>query len=182
MRDADPITSLVLEEFRLRDADVDGMAASIVAGFSQRGEPAVPLLTSIDDRRDVAMVRALRGGEVTDPADRVALAPLVASWGAVKTYGPRIAERSDRSPSYYRLAVTESGVNTADPRARSERLDADGATVPIGLLWIGMPAGAAGLMVLLGNDERPDPTSTEPHEWPRSVSDRLGVRIYELRH
>jgi hypothetical protein len=181
MNDAHPITSLVLEEFRLRDVDVDGTAASIVAAFSQGSEPPVPLLTSIDDRRDVATVRALRGDEMTDPAERAALGPLVASWQAVKRYGPRIAERSDRSPSYYRLAVTESGINDPGPRAGTETLPADGETVPISLLWIGKPAGAAGLMVLVGNDERPEATSPEPQEWPLPLSDRLGVRVYELR-
>jgi hypothetical protein len=86
--------------------------ARIVARFPGGIEPPVPLLTSIDEHRDVALVRALHAGEKleTDPAHRAALDHLVASWQPVKHYGPRIAERSKTPPSHYRLAVTESGI------------------------------------------------------------------------
>src|SRR5881296_2740716 len=109
-----PIRVLVLEEFRLRAADVDGVAARIVAGSAHGIEPAIPLLTSIDDPRDVATLRALHAGEGTesDAAQHAALDPLVSSWGAPKHYGPRITERSQSPSSSFRLAVTESGINT----------------------------------------------------------------------
>lgn len=176
-----PITAFVLSEFRLRDADSGPAAAEIVAAFGAGMEPAVPLLTSIDDRRDVAFVRALHGAETTDPAERAALDPLVASWQAIKRYGPRIAERSESPPGYYRLAVTESGINdSAGARGEPRMVDAAGDSVPISLLWIGAPAGSAGMLVLLGNEERPA-SRPDPREWPLPLSARLGVRVYEMR-
>lgn len=174
------ITTLVLEEFRLRAGADDGAAARIVAAFSDGNEEAVPLLTSIDDRRDVATVRALHDGEATDPAERVALDPLVASWRSVKRYGPRMIEHADGLPSYYRLAVTESGINTPGGRpAPSEPTGATGALVRLDLLWIGTPLDTyAGLMVLIGSDAEGDGGRSD---WALPLSDDLGVRIYESR-
>src|SRR5205807_5922765 len=63
---ADPITVLVLQEFRLRAADDAAAAARIVAASPSGLEPAIPLLTSIEDGRDVATLRALRAGETTE--------------------------------------------------------------------------------------------------------------------
>src|SRR3990170_7973726 len=102
MPTADPINALVLQEFRLHAADSGGEAARIVAAFSDGIEPAVPLLTSIDDDRDVAIVRGLHAGEQPegDPRQRAALDPLVATWQPVKHYGPRITERSANPPTY----------------------------------------------------------------------------------
>jgi hypothetical protein len=59
MPTADPITVLVLQEFRLREADDAAAAARIVAASPTGIEPAIPLLTSIEDGRDVATLRAL---------------------------------------------------------------------------------------------------------------------------
>src|SRR5256885_1764539 len=107
------IRVLVLEEFRLRAEDIDGAVARIVAESPRGIEPAIPLLTSVDDRRDVATLRALHAGESTesDAAQHAALDPLVSSWEVPKHYGPRITERSESPPSSFRLAVTESGIN-----------------------------------------------------------------------
>jgi len=180
-----PINSLVLQEFRLHAADTSGDAARIVAAFSGGIEPAVPLLTSIDDDRDVAIVRGLHAGEKTeaDPEQRAALDALVASWQPVKRYGPRITERSESPPTYYRLAVTESGINNAEPEPPEpvpRDLATDGsASKRVGLLWIGLPMGTyAGLLTLLGSDDG-DAHRSEPREWPLPLSRPLGVRIYE---
>src|SRR5207302_8678221 len=110
---ADAIRLLVLEEFRLRDPDVDGAAARIVAACSTGIEPAVPLLTSIDDRCDVATLRALHSGESSegDVVQRAALAPPVSSWATPKHYRPRIPERSHGWASSFRLALAPRGVN-----------------------------------------------------------------------
>jgi hypothetical protein len=173
------ITALVLEEFRLRAADDDGAAARIVAAFS-----GVPMLTSIVDRRDVATIRALHEGETTDPGERVALDPLVATWRSVKRYGPRMIERTDGTPSYFRLAVTESGINTTTaPSAPTEATGATGTPMPLELLWIGAPVDTyAGLMVLIGNDGNDaQPDADRADRWPLPLSDELGVRIYESR-
>src|SRR4029077_17324547 len=118
MSTKDPIRVLVLEEFRLRAEDIDGAAARIVAESRHGVEPLIPLLTSIEDRRDVATLRGLHAGESTesDAAQHAALDPLVSSWAVPKHYGPRITERSESPPSCFRLAVTESGINAGDGR------------------------------------------------------------------
>jgi hypothetical protein len=179
------INALVVQEFRLHSADTAADAAGIVAEFSRGVGPAVPLLTSIDDSRDVATVRALRPGDLLegDPAERVALEPLVASWQPPRQYGPRITERSESPPSYYRLAVTESGINNASSDAlasrRRDAVDA-GEAAHLGLLWIGLPLGTyAGLMVLVGDHDDPAGAVSAPREWPLPFSRALGVRIYE---
>lgn len=184
-----PINALVLQEFRLHAADTASDAARIVAAFSPGIEPAVPLLTSIDDGRDVAIVRGLHEGEQTeaDPMQRAALEPFVATWQPVRRYGPRIAERSENPSSYYRLAVTESGINNAvgDPPDRPGPPDPVPEDRPtrstskrVGLLWIGQPVGThAGLLTLLGSDE-PEARRSEPRDW-LPLSRSMGVRIYE---
>lgn len=183
MATTDPISSLALQEFRLHDADSRGAAARIVAGFSGRIEPAVPLLTSIDDDRDVAILRGLHAGEraEADPVERAALDPLVSSWQPVKLYGPRITERSDKPPTYYRLAVTESGINgpaPSPPEPVQTVVAPRSSPKRVGLLWIGQPVGTyAGLLTLLGSDES-DERRSEPREW-LPLSRSMGVRIYE---
>lgn len=183
----DHIDTFVLQEFRLRVADSADEAARIVASFPGGIEPAVPLLTSIDDRRDVATVRALHAGEVVeaDPGERAALEPLVASWQPPRHYGPRITERSESSPTYYRLAVTESGINKGEPRATTavpRQLKQAPTSEPVGLLWIGRPIGTfAGLLTLVGSDGGRDEVRPDARVWPLPVSRPLGVRIYESR-
>jgi hypothetical protein len=182
----EPINALVLQEFRLHAADTADEAARIVAAFDLGAKDAVPLLTSIDDERDVATVRALHAGETTDDgsAQRAALDPLVASWQPVKQYGPRITERSDSPPSYYRLAVTGSGINNApaDPITALSPDAADGAATRLDLLWIGVPLETyAGLMILLGTGRDRDTIRADADDWPLPFTDHLGVRIYESR-
>jgi len=179
----DPIRVLVLQEFRLRAPDADGAAARIVAESLPGIEPAIPLLTSIDDRCDVATLRALHAGEPTaaDAAQHAALDPLVSSWATPKHYGPGITERSRSPSSRFRLAVTESGINAggAQPVTLSDGSDGDGTTSrPIGLIWTGVPVGThAGLLVLLGSSD--DARAHDPAEWPLPLSRDLGVRIYD---
>jgi hypothetical protein len=182
----DPIRVLVLEEFRLRTADVDGAAARIVAGSAHGIEPPIPLLTSVEDRRNVATLRALHAGESTESnaEQHAALDPLVSKWAAPKHYGPRITERSRSAPSSYRLAVTESGINAGGsppPQLPKETVDEEPTGRPIGLLWIGAPVGThAGLLVLLGGyDDDPRTVGGNPVGWPLPLSSDLGVRIYE---
>src|SRR5437879_12466142 len=118
MATENPICVLILEEFRLRTADADGAAARIVAESPRGIEPAIPLLTSIEDRRDVAMLRALHAGESTDrdAAQHAALDPFVSSWAVPKHYGPRLTEHSQRAPSSFRLGVPDSGINAGAAR------------------------------------------------------------------
>jgi hypothetical protein len=181
-----PIRVLVLEEFRLHTADLDGTAARIVADTPQGIEPAIPLLTSIEDNRNVATLRALHVGESTesDAAQHAALDPLVSSWAAPKHYGPRITERSQGPPSSFRLAVTESGINGGGtPRVSGPAgsVEDKATSRPIGLLWIGAPVDThAGLLVLLGSyDQAPQAVAGDPSGWPLPLSTDLGVRIYE---
>ncbi|MDQ2912505.1 MAG: hypothetical protein M3T56_04530 [Chloroflexota bacterium] len=186
MSTENPIQLLVLEEFRLREADVDGAAARIVAASPHGIEPAIPLLTSIEDRRDVATLRALHAGESTesDAVQRAALEPLVSSWAAPKHYGPRIAEQSESPPSSFRLAVTESGINAggaSPPVTLGQQPTGAGTTNrAVGLVWIGAPVGThAGLLVLLGSYDDPGAVGLDPSGWPLPLSRDLGVRIYE---
>lgn len=180
------IQTLVLQEFELRSADADGSVARLVASSSGSAARAVPLLTSIGDERRVATIRAVNEGDSLDPspAERAALAPFVSTWRMPRHYRPRIIERSQSPPSYYRLAVTESGINqtaVADPDEGPSSEPRGEDTTALDLLWIGAPVDSyAGLLVLLGSSghqaSRPD-----PREWPLPMSDALGVRIYEGR-
>jgi hypothetical protein len=186
MSPENPIRVFVLEEFRLRAEDIDGAVARIVAETPRGFEPAIPLLTSIEDRRDVATLRGLHAGESieSDARQRAALDPLVASWKAPKRYGPRITERSQSPPSSFRLAVTESGINargTTQVALGESSAEGDATSRAIGLLWIGTPVGThAGLLVLLGSyDDDPRAVGGDPFGWPLPLSNKLGVRVYE---
>jgi hypothetical protein len=185
MSTENPICVLVLEEFRLRAEDIGGAAARIVAESAPGIEPAIPLLTSIDDRRDVATLRALHESESTDSdaAQHAALDPLVSSWAVPKHYGPRITERSQSPPSSFRLAVTESGINRdGTPRVSlpGRRVEDETTSQAINLLWIGAPVGThAGLLVLVGSDEDQRAVGDDASGWPLPLSTDLGVRIYE---
>jgi hypothetical protein len=177
------IQLLVLEEFRLRTVDADGTVARIVGGSRRGREPAIPMLTSLDDPRNVAIVRALHPGESAEPdaAQHAALERFVSSWQTPKHYGPRITERSQSPPTQYRLAVTESGINDNAPVAENPRgLREDATSTDVGLLWIGQPIGTyAGLMVLLGGHEDPSGVGAAASDWPLALSRYLGVRMYE---
>ena len=155
-----------------------------MATFPVGIEPSVPLLRSIDDERDVAIVGALHVGErLAEREQRAALGSLVASWRPVKRYGPRISESTESPPSSYRLAVTESGINDQpdEPAVAQLAMTGDAPMTQVGLMWVGAPLQSyAGLMVLLGsyddqNADRPDARD----EWPLALSRQLQVRIYE---
>ena len=183
----DAIGTIVLQEFRLRAADTSGEAARIVAALPNGAGPGVPLLTSIDDACDVAVVRSVHAGEHggTDPVRAGTLDRLVASWQPRQSFTPRISERSTRSPSYYRLAVTGSGINNVVPD-RPTAISGDAAAVgpsnALDLLWIGVPIGTyAGLLILIGNEDDAHASRPEPRDWPLPLSDPLGVRIYAGR-
>ena len=189
MRDAEAvgINEFVVREFRLHAAEGADQAARIVATFPVGLEPSVPLLRSIDDERDVAIVGALHVGEqLNEREQRAALGSLVASWRPVKRYGPRISESTESPPSSYRLAVTESGINdqtdqTDQPAvARREVTGPDAPTTHVGLMWVGAPLESyAGLMVLLGSDDDQNADRPDAREWPLALSRQLQVRIYE---
>lgn len=179
-----PIRVLVLEEFRLRAEDLDGAAARIVAASPHGIEPAIPLLTSIDDRRDVATLRALHAGEPTESnaVQHAALDPLVSNWAVPKHYGPRITEHSQSPPSSYRLAVTESGIRAGGvpPVTPGDRSGGAETSRAVGLVWIGEPVGThAGLLVLLGTYDDAQAVERGPSDWPLALSRKLGVRIYQ---
>ncbi len=181
----DRAQTLVLQEFRLSAVDADGAVARIVGGMPAWLWPTVPLLTSIDDRHDVATIRVLREGEPDgwDVSQRAGLDPFVSSWQATKRYSSRIAERSQSPPTHYRLAVTESGIND-EPRDPPSERPPDGApevaSSSLDLLWIGRPQTShAGLLILLGDHDHPETPRSDPHDWPLPMSRRLGIRIYD---
>jgi hypothetical protein len=174
--------TLELQEFRLVSPDTDGTVARLVAGSHRARDLAVPLLTSIDERRDVAIVRAFADDDarerLQDP--RALLGPLVSGWQSPRKYRLRIAERSQSPPTYYRLAVTESGINTQSNSLAPRPTVTAGSPTQAGLLWIGSPIGTyAGLLILLGgHTDQPRP---EAADWPLPMSRALGVRIYDNR-
>lgn len=172
---------IVLDEFRLRSADGDGSTARMIAAASM-GSRDLPLLTSIDDPHDVALLRTVAAGspDLNDPREHAGLGHLVAGWQRSKRYRTRIAATSEvADPSSYRLAVTESGINdeTATPPSSSVGKPASGE--PIALLLIGLPVGThAGLLVLVGRDGA-RPAEHGPVTWPLPLSRQLGVRVYQ---
>lgn len=182
----DPIQLLVLQEFQLAAVDSDGAVARIVRESRDGSDPAVPLLTSIDDRHHVATLWAIRASDSTEPevAQRAALEPFVSRWDQPRQYRPRITEGSREESSYYRLAVTESGINAADPRpqadATPDRSEPGAPLTTLGLLWIGQPLGThAGLLLLVGRRSDQAAVRPDPRAWPLPWSRSLGVRIYE---
>lgn len=178
---------LVLQEFQLNAADSAPQVAEIVAQPRAGGGAAasgVPLLVSVDDPRDVATLRTVadQDSKDADRGERAALAPFVASWRPLKRYEPRVAESGREPPSYYRMAVTESGINDgATDTTLPPPPEAAGAAAPIGSLWIGAPVGThAGLLVLVGHyGAAPVALDQETAGWPLPLSRELGVRIYE---
>ncbi|HEU5288021.1 MAG TPA: hypothetical protein VFV20_06425 [Candidatus Limnocylindria bacterium] len=181
----DRVTTLMLQEFRLSAVDTDGAVARIVSELPAGLEPAVPLLTSIDDPHDVAMIRVLRDGESDglDVIERAGVDPFISSWQPTRHYDARIVESSQSPPTHYRLAVTESGIND-EARAPSSARPRGGAlneaSASVSLLWIGRPHGShGGLLILLGDDGDPEAARSDPHEWPLPMSRGLGVRIYD---
>lgn len=184
MTTADRTEILVLEEFRLRAADTDGAAAAIVSAASRDGRDPVPLLTNIDDPRDVATLRTVMvdSPDSEGPRGDAALGSLVATWQPAKRYRSRIAARSQGPPSSsFRLAVTESGINDEQVAAPSMWVGEPTSGEPISLLLIGIPEGThAGLLVLVGRDDVGQVAGgREPTTWPLPLSRDLGVRVYE---
>ncbi|HVR89287.1 MAG TPA: hypothetical protein VHG53_07050 [Candidatus Limnocylindria bacterium] len=179
-----PDQLLVLREFRLNGADSTGLIERIVAIRRPGNGSAVPLLTSVDDPRDVATLRTVadQDSKDADHEERAALAPFVESWRPPKWYQPRVAEDAQAPPRYYRMAVTESGINDVErdiPAPPQPDPAEPQATSPIALLWIGAPVGThAGLLILVGHS-REAPVGRDSSGWPLPLSRELGVRIYE---
>lgn len=179
------ITALVLHEFRLRSAADRRTAADTVAYWTDSDDAQIPLLFAIDDPRGLALVVARRSGD--DPeTGRGLLSELVAlgSEAPPRHFTPRLVIGIPNSSSYFRLAITESGINdpepTADPAART-----DGRPDPFGgqlrLLWVGLPLDTpAGLLLLAGQqlDGSVSGTGQGTTPWPLPLSTEPEVRIY----
>lgn len=187
----------VLHEVRLSAGDPATRlrAAARLADMPHADDERVlPMLVSIDDHRDVACVRrvgALPGsGDEAGARVRRALTPGAEGGAPPRYYDERAAVAGEGGArSYYRMAVTESGIN--EEAAASTLADAPapaGAPAPprqddatgAALLWIGTPvASAPGLLVITGHHDATGYEDSEPGVWPLPTSRRLGVRIYE---
>jgi hypothetical protein len=189
IRDVKAIDStevLVLDEFRLHAPDSGGSAALLVSAAWKDSPDPVPLLTSIDDPRDVATLRSVSVGapDGAGPREDLVLGRLVAAWRPVKRYHSRIAARSEVAPANsFRLAVTESGINDEPVAPTGTSIGKPASGEPISLLVIGVPQGThAGLLVLVGRD---DPQALagdrDRTSWPLPLSRDLGVRVYESK-
>jgi hypothetical protein len=174
------IKQFELHEMRLRASSDRALAATAVA--DQAGPDGLPMLSSIEDDRDVAVLRAVGPGGKPDEELRAALSPYVASRRPVRQYRSRLALQSPQPASYFRLAVTDSGINNSaqsgDPPTAVTQGSAAGTTAQ--QLWIGAPVDSfGGLLVLVGHAEEgsfaADRRSTS---WPLPLSADLGVRIY----
>ncbi len=189
----------ILHELRLSASDdaTRRRAAKCLAELPEvPDEQRLPLFVSIDDRRDVACLRRVGalpsdGGDEAGKRLHEALTPEAEVFGPPRYYKERAALVGERAvQSYYRMAVTESGINDdatartlADGPARAREEQAPpgpGAATAAGLLWIGAPmAGAAGLLVVTGHQDAADYRDSDPTVWPLPTSRQLGVRIYE---
>lgn len=176
---------LVLQEFRLHAPDTDGSAAALVLAGAGGTRDPVPLLTSVDDARDVASLRRVPAGAPEGEGPRnLALDGLVASWGPVKRYVSRIAARTLGAPATsFRLAVTESGINDELVAAPATWAGQPAGGDPVALLLIGVPVGThAGLLVLVGRDAT-QTVAADHHRAgpppPPPLARSLGVRVYE---
>jgi hypothetical protein len=184
MKAVDRTEILVLDEFRLRAADTDGAAAAMILAASKGIRDPVPLLTSIEDPRDVATLRTVGTGATDSDGPRgdAALEELVATWHPARRYLPRIAARSQGAPSSsFRLAVTESGINDEPVAPPGTWVGKPASGEPISLLVIGVPEGThAGLLVLVGRDDaEPVAGDRDRTRWPLPLSRDLGVRVYD---
>lgn len=177
----------VLQEFRLKVADADGAVGRMIAAASGEGV-SLPLLTSIDDPRDVAILRttAAAGSEELSAAERTerdALASFVTSWEPRAWYRSRVSEKTRDAPHRYRMAVTERGTDRAEASLPPRPLETPDETAPlaaIAQLWIGEPVSSgAGLLVLVGDYHDGAFTPEDDPGWPIELSRRLGVRIYD---
>lgn len=177
---------LVLDEFRLHAPDSAGSAALLVSAAVKDSRDPVPLLTSIDDPRDVATLRLVPVGapDRAGPREDLVLGPLVAAWRPARRYLSRISARTQGAPATsFRLAVTESGINDERVAPPGEWVGEAVSGEPVSLLMIGVPEGThAGLLVLVGRD---DIQALDGHHdrtsWPLPLSRDLGVRVYESR-
>lgn len=195
----------VLHELRLASGDgaARARAAERLASIPQRrGEQVLPLLVSIDDRRDVACVRHVRelpgAGDEAGAGIRAALRAEPGSGRPPRVYAER-ARLGGRqgTHSYFRMAVTESGANerspadTAPPEPGAEGTHDAGPpdarpsdawrwdALEAELLWIGNPiASGTGLLVVTGQHDAGAYDECGP-AWPLPLSRELEVRIYE---
>ena len=183
MPTTDSADLLVLEEFRLLAADTDGAAAAIVRHASRDARDPVPLLTSIDDPRDVAALSSVTDRTpASDAGSRgnSALRALVKTWQPAKRYRVRLTARSRSvTPSSFQLAVTESGANNENVAAPGTAGDDPVMGEPAALLTIGVREDAdTGILVLVGHGAG-DVTERHRAGWPLPLSRDLGVRIYD---
>lgn len=175
-----------IAEFVLHEARLSAAAEITVVGraLEQAGAGEVPLLVSIEDLLDCAVLVPVRAGE-TYGGLHLSLRRHLRLRRPAQHYRARFVDRmSPRDAAYFRLAVTESGINEAgrspgargtrpgsDPKARGDRPSDE-------LLWIGAPRDThAGLLVLVGHTHKAahDPGAGR---WPLPLSADLGVRIY----
>lgn len=184
----------VLHELRLGNPDLATrlLAAAQLAGMTPADdEQVLPMLVSLDDRRDVACVRRVRAlpGVGDDAGERIqgALHPKPESSGPPRYYSERALAGDRALNSYFRMAVTESGTN--DEANTGAELPAPPRSVPLprpreaaeaGLLWIGTPVSSeAGLLVVTGHHDASAYGEADRGGWPLPTSRELGVRIYE---
>lgn len=178
----------VLDEFRLHAGSADAGAKRVADASSLEAGYPVPLLTSLADPLDCAILRLQTGiGDAdAEKQRRLALEPLVADWMPRRRYRQRIAERSSGPVGYYRMAVTEFGDQEVEPAGTRNgpgalKIGVAPTSSPVALLWIGEPLESeTGLLVLLGYADQAEVAARGGDSpWPMPLGTDLGVRIYE---
>lgn len=179
-----------LQEFRLRSTD--GLTLRIVARLSQAlrsmGVREIPLLVSLDDKRDAAVLVTFADDAAASTV-RVAQARTALTEALVpfritaeppeRRYEERIAAGSGENTNYYRLAVAET--EGRELREFAQRAATAGTAQPDpALLWLGRAADAGdGVLALAGYaDDSSFCTDTAIEDAPRAVVRALGVRVY----
>lgn len=179
-----------LQEFRLRSTE--GPTLRIVARLSKAlrsmGVREIPLLVSVDDERDAAVLvtfaddaaaSTVRVAQVRAALTEALIPFRIAAEPLERRYEERFAAGSTEDTSYYRLAVSET-------EGRELREFAQGAATAgteqpdPALLWLGRAADAGdGVLALTGYaDDSSFRTDAAIEAAPHELVRALGVRVY----
>lgn len=179
-----------LQEFRLRSAD--GPTLRIVARLSHAlrsmGVREIPLLVSVDDGRDAAVLvtfaddvaaSTLRVAQVRAALTEALIPFRIAAAPTERRFDERIASAGGEDARYYRLAISETEGD--ELREFAQRAATDGTAQPDpALLWLGRAADVGdGVLALIGYPDDSSFRAGAPFEdAPRALRLGLGARVY----
>lgn len=181
---------LTLQEFRLRSTD--GPTLRIVARLSQAlrsmGVREIPLLVSVDDERDAAVLvtfaddaaaSTVRVAQVRAALTEALISFRIAAEPPERRYEERFAAGSGQDTNYYRVAVSET--EGRELREFAQRAATAGTEQPDpALLWLGRAADVGdGVLALVGYaDDSSFRMDAAIEDAPPAPMRALGVRVY----